>query len=78
MRSRHLGIEAYAVLQKQEGYHGAEWLSQDLKDRNGWRLTIVKRKEQAFKVAGLNWIVERSFAWLGRQRRTSMTSHTDC
>lgn len=43
----------------------------DLKDQNGWKLTIVKRKEQAFKIAGLNWIVERSFAWLGRQRRMS-------
>ncbi len=32
---------------------------------------IVKRREQAFKIAGLNWIVERSFAWLGRHRRMS-------
>ena len=44
-------------------------LAQDLRDRNGWRLVIVKRKEQAFRIAGLNWIVERSFGWLGRQRR---------
>jgi putative transposase len=27
-----------------------------------WRLTIVKRKQRAFKVVGLTWIVERSFA----------------
>lgn len=52
------------------GYE-SKGLSQDLKDRNGWKLTIVKRKEQAFKIAGLNWIVERSFAWLGRHRRLS-------
>lgn len=32
---------------------------------------IVKRKKQAFKTAGLNLIVERSFAWLGRHRRLS-------
>jgi hypothetical protein len=30
---------------------------------------IVKRKQRAFKVAGLTWIVERSFAWLGFNRR---------
>jgi putative transposase len=46
-------------------------LAQDMKDRNNWRLKIVKRQEQAFKVAGLNWIVERSFAWLSRHRRMS-------
>ena len=40
-----------------------------MKDRNGWRLKIVKRQEQAFRIAGLNWIVERSFAWLGRNCR---------
>lgn len=52
------------------GYE-SKGLSQDLKDRNGWNLSIVKRKEQAFKIVGLNWIVERSFAWLGRHRRMS-------
>jgi hypothetical protein len=29
-------------------------LYQDLKDRNGWKLIIVKRKEQAFKIVWLN------------------------
>jgi transposase len=27
--------------------------------------------ERAFKVAGLTWIVERSFTWLSRNRRLS-------
>jgi transposase len=39
--------------------------------RDGWQLQIVKRKQRAFKVAGLTWIVERSFAWLGFNRRLS-------
>jgi putative transposase len=39
--------------------------------RDGWDLQIVKRKQRAFKVAGLTWIVERSFAWLGFNRRLS-------
>jgi transposase len=34
-------------------------------------LQIVKRKQRAFKVAGLTWIVERSFAWLGFNCRLS-------
>jgi putative transposase len=30
---------------------------------------IVKRRERAFRIVGLTWIAERSFAWLGRSRR---------
>jgi transposase len=36
---------------------------------DGWRLTIVKRKQRAFKVVDLTWIVERGFAWPGFNRR---------
>lgn len=36
-------------------------------------LEIVKRndKEAGFKVVRRRWVVERTFAWLGRQRRLS-------
>ena len=34
---------------------------------DGWTLTIDKRKQRAFKVVGLTWIVERSLAWLRLQ-----------
>jgi transposase len=34
-------------------------------------VSIVKRSEPAFKIVGLNWIVERAFGWLGRHRRLS-------
>jgi transposase len=37
----------------------------------GWNLQIVKPKQRTFKVAGLTWIVERSVAWLGFNRRLS-------
>ncbi|PZX10538.1 transposase [Palleronia aestuarii] len=52
------------------GYE-SETLAQTIRGGNGWRLVIVKRKEQAFRIPGLNWIVERSFAWLGQHRRMS-------
>ena len=41
-----------------------------LRDAGG-KLQIVKRGQRAFKITGLTWIVERSFAWLGRNRRLS-------
>jgi putative transposase len=38
---------------------------------DGWKLQIAKRKRRAFQITGLTWIIERSFAWLGRNRRLS-------
>jgi transposase len=46
-------------------------LACELKRRHGWRLHITKRRQRAFKVVGLTWIVERTFAWLARNRRLS-------
>ena len=51
--------------------HESRRLARLLHDYAGWRLQIVRRRERAFKVTGLTWIVERSFAWLGRSRRFS-------
>ena len=39
--------------------------------QDGWKRQIMKRRPRAFKITGLTWIVERSFAWLGRNRRFS-------
>jgi putative transposase len=38
---------------------------------DGWKLQIVKRGQRPFKITGLTWIVERTFAWFGRNRRCS-------
>src|SRR5712675_1530248 len=51
--------------------HESRKLARTLKQRQGWQLRIVKRRQRAFKITGLTWIVERSFAWLGRNRRLS-------
>jgi len=54
-------------------YNGgiAEWAKQF----GGWVLEIVPKPEKAkgepFKVVKWRWIVERTFAWLGRYRRLS-------
>ena len=46
-----------------------------VKEFGGWVLEIVpkpeKAKDEPFKVVKWRWIVERTFAWLGRNRRLS-------
>jgi putative transposase len=37
----------------------------------GFSLVIVKRTEPGFKLLPRRWVVERTFAWLGRNRRLS-------
>lgn len=39
--------------------------------RYGINIEIVKRIDKQFKVQPKRWIVERTFAWLGRYRRLS-------
>jgi putative transposase len=51
--------------------HESRKLAKQLMSNEGWKLQIVKRKQRAFKVIGLTWIVERTFACLGRNRRFS-------
>ena len=51
--------------------HESRKLAAEVKRHEGWRLVIVKRSAPAFKIVGLNWIVERTFGWLGRHRRLS-------
>jgi transposase len=48
------------------GYESRK-LARELKRRHGWRLHITKRRQRAFKVVGLTWIVERTFAWLSQK-----------
>jgi putative transposase len=45
------------------------WVSSDC----GWTLEVVKRSDEAkgFVVQRQRWVVERTFAWLGRYRRLS-------
>ena len=55
-------------------YNGgiAEWV-RSLRPRNKLRLEVVQKRPEAeeFEVLPFRWIVERTFAWLGRSRRLS-------
>ena len=58
--------------------HQSRKLARHLLCQDGWKLQIVKRRQRAFKITGLTWIVERSFAWLGRNRRFARITSTAC
>jgi hypothetical protein len=44
--------------------HQSRKLARHLLCQDGWKLQIVKRRQRAFKITGLTWIVERSFGGL--------------
>lgn len=57
------------VLWADAGYQG-DYLRGKLWEEK-CRLEIVKRSDPSFKVQPRRWVVERTFAWLGKQRRLS-------
>lgn len=51
------------------GYRGA--FEDEVEEHLGWRVTIVSRppEQRGFVLQARRWVVERTFAWLGRYRR---------
>ena len=49
--------------------HESRKLARALKRQDGYSLQIVKRRGDPFSITGLTWIVERSIAWINRNRR---------
>lgn len=54
-----------------DGGYAGDKLRQALKDHGNWTVEIIKRSDTAkgFEVLPRRWVVERTFAWLGRCRR---------
>lgn len=54
-------------------YKGDKYLADWVRDNLGWEIEIVEREpgSQGFQVIPKRWVVERTFAWLGRNRRLS-------
>ena len=60
-----------------DGGYQRDCLLKWVKERGvGWRLEVVQRPPgtKGFTVQSERWMVERTFAWLGRCRRLSMTN----
>jgi putative transposase len=52
-----------------DGGHDGRALAGELRRREAVELRIVRRRQRAFRVAGPTWVVERTLAWLGANRR---------
>ena len=54
-----------------DGGYAGDKLKDALKGHGGWTLEIIKRSDTAkgFVLLPRRWVVERTFAWLGRCRR---------
>jgi putative transposase len=71
-RSDHSRLEVMWADGKYHNYALYEWLREHRQDCP-WRLEIVSRPPEAkgFVLLPKRWVVERTFAWLGRYRRLS-------
>ena len=54
-------------------YRGDRHLADWVKATFGWEIEVVEREPgtKGFQVLPKRWVVERTFAWLGRNRRLS-------
>ena len=67
LHKRHPGIRTTLA---DAGYQGPRFKAAAHAISQKWRVEIVKRSEMhRFAVLPKRWIVERTFAWLGRCRR---------
>ena len=71
-RAQRKGFERLGLIWADGGYHGQpmiDWVFA----LTGWIFEVIKRSDmvKGFEVLPRRWVVERTFAWLGRYRRLS-------
>lgn len=71
-RAKQKGFARLCLIWADGGYSGAPMINWVF-DLAGWLFEIVKRSDEVkgFQLLPHRWIVERTFAWLGRYRRLS-------
>ncbi len=54
-------------------YKGDKYLKEWVETTFGWEIEVVEREagQKGFQIIPKRWVVERTFAWLGRNRRLS-------
>ena len=52
------------------GYQGPKFRNEVKADTPELAIEIVKRSDRGFEILPRRWVVERTFAWLGRCRRS--------
>jgi len=66
LKSRFANLQ---IVWADTAYAGPQ-LAQRFRDLGSWQLVIVRRQpDTGFSVLPKRWIVERTFAWIGRCRR---------
>ena len=62
------------IVRADGGYAGrlVDWTKQAC----GWTLEIIRRTSRGFEVLPKRWVIERTFAWLGKYRRLSKDYET--
>lgn len=66
-RIKQTGIDFEVIKRPQRGF----WVPQEVKDVTGWLKERGVDLSGGFKVLTRRWVVERTFAWMGRYRRLS-------
>lgn len=71
-RAKNKGFQSLCLIWADGGYRGQPMIDWVFK-LAGWIFEIVKRSDDVtgFQILPHRWIVERTFAWLGRYRRLS-------
>ena len=61
-----------------DGGYAGDKLRHALAGRGDWTIEIIKRSDvaQGFELLPRRWVVERTFAWLGRNRRLAKDYET--